>query len=120
MTARHFAAFARIAARMTRTPDAYWHRQGQPEADAVEMTFSAVSERIDAEGFKVTEASPSARIRVDEVRRVDPSRLEGDYAAAFRNRGRDLITVAGVDYAVESCSHDGHDFLELELSRRSA
>lgn len=118
MSARHFAAFARIAARLNRTDGAFWLREGQAAADAIELTYSAVSTGLDADGFSVQEAKPSAKVRLAEVRRIDPSRVvAGKEHESFRNRGRDRITVGSESFKVESCSYDGYEFLQLELAR---
>lgn len=119
MTRAAFAHFARIAARMQREPDAYWHRQGEDEADAIELSYVAASTELDAEGFRVFDPEPVARVRVAEVARIAPDRLAGGMENVFRNKKRDKVVVRGVAHDVESCSHDGHEYLELRLRRGS-
>lgn len=122
MTAAAFRHFARVASRMQREPDAYWHRQGEDEADAIELSYVAASEVIDVDtGFKTYDPMPVARVRIAEARRIDPSRVvEGKETAVFRNEGRDRIIVRGVAHDVESCSGDGHEYVELRLKRRGS
>lgn len=118
MTRAAFAHFARIASRMQREPDAYWHRQGEDEADAIELSYVGASTGLDSNGFEVMTANPVARVRIAEARRVAPERVvEGKEPNVFRRR--DTVTVRGVVHDVESCTGDGHEWLELHLSRRA-
>lgn len=119
MTAAAFRHFARIASRLQREPDAYWHRQGEAEADAIELSYVGASTDLDAEGFRVYDPEPVARVRVAEVVRIAPDRLAGGMENVFRNKKRDKVVVRGVAHDVESCSHDGHEYLELRLRRGS-
>mgnify|MGYP002621741539 CR=1 FL=1 len=74
---------------------------------------------LDAEGFRVFDPEPVARVRVAEVARIAPDRLAGGMENVFRNKKRDKVVVHGVAHDVESCSHDGHEYLELRLRRGS-
>ena len=114
MTARVFRGMSRIFQRAFAEKDwAVWYRPSAQPAD-IRVIFNARYAARDIAGVEITEAAPTAWVRLGDARAVEPSRpLERLFDQ------KDSLSIGGEVYSVECCRPDGYEMVEITLSRRA-
>lgn len=80
----------------------------------IKVIFNARFARRDIAGVEISEAAPTAWVRLADARAIESSR---PLDRLFDQQ--DSLVIGGEVYAVESCTPDGYEMIEIILSRRS-
>lgn len=91
-------------------PTILWIRHDSPTPVSLKALFNKSYAPVDADGFEIADAQPTAWVAVAEVRRHETGR---DLKVVFDNR--DHIVTGGESYAVESCKGDGQQMVQVNL-----
>ncbi|WP_027489232.1 hypothetical protein [Allorhizobium undicola] len=101
------------------TGGALWLREGQTEPNQIDCTFVEKPRVVDVDGFITTSADPQATFLLSDIAAIDPVRAAQE-DTVFLNDRRDKLTINGVIYAIESCTHDGYGWVTTTLRRTTA
>ncbi len=88
-----------------------WLREGQSQPNNLDCHFVENWQDVDADGIKISDATAKATFQVSDILAIDPSRT----GQLLRNEGRDKLTFGTRTYTVESCTADGHGWINVLL-----
>jgi hypothetical protein len=113
-----FRTLAKTASRIFRERGShFWHQHDADISQPIQLIFNDAYAPVDAAGVQVEEAQPTAFVLIEDAKKLAPDRASGPLDLMFSNR--DLITISGVNYGVESCKSDGYAQLEIKLFRKN-
>lgn len=91
----------------------FWHQHDADVAKPIQLIFNDAYAPVDAAGVQIEEAQPTAFVLIEDGKRLAPGRASGPVDVLFSNR--DLLTINGRKYEIESCRSDGYAQLEIKL-----